>query len=185
MSIIKASQGDFVDALNMLWVKELCQYFQNAILPENLKEQDPFDIEINIPSNPQLPARVIEAMEKDRKPLRRLSYFITGWDFSRLAFLVDRLRPKEDPMPKLSEVKEILSKCRDVRNIKSHYDGDPKVDPFTDGKLLDLLDCTRNWLPFVNSQNKSQPADAALIYERLTVLESLIFPEKDKDVSQF
>jgi hypothetical protein len=128
---------------------------------------------------------VLAAMKKDRlKPLQMLSNFITGWDFSRFAYLVDRMYSKDTLMPKLSEVKDILTKCREARNHKSHYDGNPDTEPLPDAELLNLLHCTRNCLPSINSQNTSQPGDSKLIYKRLNVLESLLF-HKEKDVNSF
>jgi hypothetical protein len=123
---------------------------------------------------------VIDALEKDKnRPLKHLGNFIKKWDFSRFAYLVERL--KDDTLPKFSEIKNALIQCREARNQKSHYDGDPDAPTLTDADLLGLVECTRKWLPFVNSENKTRPVKLEQIYKRLHVLESMLL-YKDKDV---
>jgi hypothetical protein len=124
---------------------------------------------------------VIAALEKDIKPLKHLGNFIKKWDFSRFAYLVERLPVKDNPLPKLSEIKEALIQCRELRNQKSHYDGDPDTPNLTDADFLGLVQCTRKCLPIVNSMNKTRLMEPKQIYKRLRDLESMLF-YKDKDV---
>jgi hypothetical protein len=127
-----------------------------------------------------LPEIVIAALEKDSN--RQLGNFIKQWDFSRFAYLVERLPVRDNPLPKISEIKDALIQCREVRNQNAHYSGDPDTVILNDAELVGLVQCTRKCLPTVNSKNtETRPVKPEQIYKRLRVLESMLF-YKDKDV---
>jgi hypothetical protein len=120
---------------------------------------------------------VISAVEKE-PPLHALGNFITGWDFSRFAFLVDSLRADIFPV---REAASALSQCRLARNEDAHQDHDPKGQAHDDSRLAALIHPARKFLPRINGEHSSMRLED--IYKKLSELEGIIYKQINEDVS--
>jgi hypothetical protein len=120
---------------------------------------------------------VVAAVEKERS-LPALGNFITGWDFSRFAFLVNSL--KADIFPD-KDAAEALSQCRVARNEDAHPDHDPRGQLHDDSRLAALIHRARKCLPRINRLEPSS-IEWKDIYKRLSELEEIIYKRLNEDV---
>ena len=106
-----------------------------------------------------------------------------GWDFSRFAILLEKLRDDVDPMPCQKEVEKAVKECRFARNKDSHPDYDPRKEGKTDYQLATLVEAARTYLVKINDL---QGGGRSMIYESLKKLDNcLYYRENDViDVSE-
>jgi len=106
-----------------------------------------------------------------------------GWDFSRFACLLEKLRDDVDPMPCQKEVEKAVKECRLARNKDSHADYDPRKDGKTDYQLATLVEAARTNLVKINDL---QGRECSMIYESLKKLDNCIYYRENDviDVSE-
>jgi len=140
--------------------------FFHKALPEKLETKNANAIK----------SAVVAAVEKVPS-LPALGNFITGWDFSRFASLVDSL--KADIFPD-RDAAGALSQCRLARNEDAHPDHDPKGQPHDDSRLATLIHSARKCLPRVNRLEPSS-TEWKDIYKKLSELEEIIYKRLNED----
>jgi hypothetical protein len=102
-----------------------------------------------------------------------------GWDFSRFACLLEKMRDDVDPMPCQKEVEKVVKELRFARNKDSHPDYHPSKDGKTDYQLATLVEAARTYLVKINDL---QGRERSMIYESLKKLDNCIY-YRENDVS--
>lgn len=174
----KPVQDEYSKALEILWLRELRRFCQEAVEAEDFAVRFGQLIGIYNCRRPDLLSAIVIAAEKGAdKPLVSLGNFITNWDFVRFAYLFERL-PKDPSLPDLAQIKEAIKSCRSLRNKYAHPTYDPFHQGASDAKLASVLEFTRACLPKVNNLNQFE---RGRIYEKLAILESILFLREPQD----
>ena len=129
-------------------------------------------------SHLSLPTAVVLATKKRDLKHEGLGNFERGWDFSRYASLLEKLRDDIEPMPSQKEVKAAIKECRTARNKESHVDHDPNNAGRTDFQLATLLEAARTCLPKINDLRGH---DLEALYEKLNRLDDCLY-HRENDV---
>lgn len=183
VSIPRAAQKYFFDALGLLWLLELRICFQNAVKDENISKYI-HTLRIGLTRDnlgrygPMLTDAIVKAANTG-KQIKELRNFNSGWDLQRFIRLIKTMQNHNPcPVPRAKDMVRELECWNAIRNEKAHDDlsvGERRV--IDDDELSYRIENSRPLLPRINSL-KPTSAEAKRIADKLNELQACLDGEE-------